>query len=477
MAVTQQPAGPLATHRAAEPAGGPLVMTVPLGFVWTAIGVGLPAVAVLLLWAAPRLAAGQFATPSVFALTHATTLGWGSMTIFGAAYQMSQTLLGRRLQGEQWIPWQFGVFAGGTAALVIGFLTGHLALLVAGGSAVAAAAWLFFFIMMRTARQLRLKSAAAGAAPGRAGAGTGAASPPGRARGRWVHGLAMALATLSFALLTAWGVLLALSLRFPFWPQLHADWRGLVVHVALGFGGWFGLMVMGVSYRLVPVIHGTRPVGEGRALTITLLMATSVALAVTGALAGWPWARRLAALLLAPAAALYAAEVLDLLRQRRRQAPDLNVTHWVAVVCYGLALAALGVAWALSWPAVRLAGPRPAVAAAVLFLGGWVTQAILGQLYKVTPFLMWYYRAFVPDVLAIPNLPDLYAPRAGRIALWATNAGVVALAAAIWLNRGDLARGAAWLFLAGALAASWLFAYSWVPAVLQGRLPFVWRRR
>ena len=511
----QQPA----TQRA-EPPGGPLVMTVPLWFVWTAIAVGLPAVALLLLLAAPRLAAANFANPAIFALTHAATLGWGSMTIFGAAYQMSQSLLGQRLQGERWIPWQFGVFAGGTTALVTGFLTGRLELLVVGGSGVTAAAWLFFLIMMRTARQLRRRAGTsvaasapadgvspfpdaasrktpgpghprvAGGAGMEAGAGrtegsgpaasrvTGAhKESPGRSRGRWVHGLTMALATFSFALLTAWGVLLALSLRYPFWPQLHVDWRGLVVHVALGFGGWFALMVMGVSYRLIPVIHGTRPVGERRALSVTLLVISSVALTVAGALAGWLWARRLAALLAAPAAVLYAVEVLDLLRLRRRRAPDLNVDHWVAVLLYGLVLAAMGVAWAAGLPAVRLAGARPAVAAAVLFLGGWVTQAILGQLYKVTPCLMWHYRSFVPDVVAIPNLPDLYAPRAGRFVLWATNVGVVALAAAVWQSSPQLARAGAGLFLAGALVASWLFGYSWVPAVLRGQLPFVWRRR
>ena len=468
-------ATPPSPTRPSEPPapGGPLVLTLPLTFVWLAVGVGLPAVALLLMAAAPRLAAAHFATAPVFALTHAATLGWGSMTIFGAAYQMSQTLLGQRLQGERWIPWQLALFTAGTVALVGGFLAGHLGALALGGSAVTVAAWMFVAIMTRTARQLRRRLASTPSPPGP----SPAPAPRGRARGRWVHGLAMALATVSFGLVTAWGVVLALSLRYPFWPQLHLDWRGLAVHVALGFGGWFGLMVTGVSFRLIPVIHGTRPVSERRALALTLLVAGAVALAVAGALGGWPWGRRLAALLTLPAAVLYAVEVVQLLAGRRRRSPDLNVDHWIAVLAYGLVLAGLAVAWAAGLPAIRQAGSRPAVAAAVLFLGGWVTQAILGQLYKVTPFLMWYYRAFVRDVLAIPNLPNLYAPRAGRFALAATNAGVVLVAAAVTWASAGLAQAGAALFLAGALAASWMFAYSWIPAVLRRRLPFVWRRR
>ncbi|HEY8487157.1 MAG TPA: hypothetical protein VIL11_07160 [Limnochordales bacterium] len=443
-------------------------MTVPLAAVWAAVALSLPALAALLVANAGRLAAGQFATPGVFALTHTATLAWGTLTIFGASYQMSQSLLGQRLAGDRWIPWQLAGFASGTLALIAGFHHSRLEWVVAGGILVVAAAWLFLAIMVRSTRALR-------AQPSRVRASV---SPPGaasadRRQGRWVHGLAMAAATTCLGLVTAWGVVLALALRYPFWPAVHRAWAGLAAHATLGLGGWFALMVAGVSFRLVPLIHGTRPVHERRALAVTLLLLAAVGLAVAGAPGPNQLLRRLAVAAALAAHAVYCLELHSLLKQRRRRTPDLNVHHWYAVMAWGWALAAMAVVWAALGPG---RWPAWAPAAATGLLGGWVTQAILGQLYKVTPFLMWHYRAYVPDVLAIPNLPDLYAPRAGRVALWATNLGMAAVVAATATGSPPVARAGAWLFAAGAACASWLFGYSWLGAVLRRRLVFTWRR-
>ncbi len=446
--------------------GGPLVLTVPEAFVWAALSLGLPAVAALLIQAAPRLASGLATTAPVFALTHAATLGWGSLTAMGAAYQMSQTLLGRRLGGERWIGWQLGAFALGSALLVGGFHRSDWRLLASGGTLVTASAWLFFVLIWRTARQLRRERLAATPPADLPDAALRRRAPGGRDTARYVHGLAMAVATTCFALVTAWGLLLAFSLRYPFWPGLHVQYRGLIVHAALGLVGWFGLLVVGVSYRLVPLVHGVREASERRGLAVVGLLVAALAAAVTGALASALWLVRLGAALLLPALTLYAVEVHHLLSRRRRRTPDLNVDHWWAVLAYGFALGLLAMAWALGWPLPRQA----AAAAGVLALGGWVTQAILGQLYKVTPFLMWHYRAFIPDVLAIANLPRLYAPRAGRFGLWATNLGTALVATGIWLRAPAPAVIGAWAFAAGSVAVSWLLGYSWIPAVLLGRL-------
>lgn len=445
-------------------AGGPLAMTWPLLAVWVAVAVSLPLLAILLVASAPRLAAATFATPSVLALTHAATLGWGTLTVFGASYQMSQSLLGRRLVGERWVPWQLGVFVAGALSIVAGFLSSHLTLVATGGSLVTLSSWAFMVIMMRSTRALRHRSHDTPTAP------------QDRSRGRWVHGLAMAVATTCLGLLTAWGVVLALSLRYPFWPELHQQWAGLVVHAALGLGGWFGLMVVGVSFRLVPLVHGTGPVPERRALTVTALLVVAVTLAVAGALSGVVALRRAAAALVPVVHVLYSRELVILLRQRRRESPDLNVHHWFAVMAWGTVISTLALAWALGGFRHGALATRLAVGAAVAFLGGWVTQAILGQLYKVSPFLMWHYRAFIADVLAIPTLPHLYAPRTGRLSLWATNLGMAGVVMAVLAGHPEVGQAGAAAFAVGALAASWLFGYSWLWAVAKGRLPFVWRR-
>src|SRR5207302_893991 len=160
---------------------------------------------------------------------------------------------------------------------------------------------------------------------------------------------------------------LAANMRWGFWPALFVDRRGLVVHLTLGLGGWFGLMVVGTFYRLVPLVHGARVAAPHRGWAILGLGVLAIGGVLTGAV------------------------------------------------------------WGL----------------------GWVTQAIIGQLYKITPFLMWYYRATIPDMLAIPRQPAPYNPRPGRAVLWLSNLGVAGLALGIWLAAAPVAEGGA-VLLAGA---------------------------
>ena len=435
--------------------GGPLAMTAAEAAMWWAVAVAMPVTAVLLVLAAPRLAAVRFLTAPVFALTHAITLGLGSTMIMGAAYQMSGALLGVRLWAQPWIPWQLGGFVLGTSALVGGFWTSRLEWLVAGGVVVTTAAWSFGLIMARTGAALRRRWAG------------------GRPRGG-VHGLAVAVSALSFALVTTWGLVLALGFRFPLWPSLYVDERGLLVHMALGLGGWFALMVVGVSYRLVPIVHGVRIADERRGMLIVSLLVSSVVLQATGSLVAAAWPLRASVVAASLAGPLYVWELVHLLRRRRRKSPDLNVDHWWALCAVTLALSATGLAWAAG-----LIGTRPperlGLAAGATFLLGFVVQAILGQLYKVTPFLMWYYRATVPDVLQIPQLPTLYAPPAGRAAFWLTNGGLALLVAGILSGATWAAQAGAWLYGAGLVTVAALLGYGWLPAVLTRRVPFRWR--
>ena len=446
------PGGPLAGAT-----GGPLMMTAAEAAMWWATAVALPAVAVLLVISAPRLAAARFLTAPVFALTHAITLGLGSTMIVGAAYQMSGALLSERLWTQRWVPWQLAGFIVGATALVAGFYTSRIGWLILGGSLVTVTAWGFGVIMARTGAALRRRGAA------------GQAGPQGR-----LHGLAMAISALSFGLVTTWGLVLALGFRFPVWPWLYIGHQGLLVHMALGLGGWFALMVVGVSYRLVPIVHGVRIANERRGMAIVALLVASLALQVAGALARSAWLLKAAVVAACLAGPLYVWELVYLLRRRRRRRPDLNVDHWWALCVVTVVLSATGLGWAAGLVSVR-PPERLALAAGVAYLLGWVVQVILGQLYKVTPFLMWYYRATIPDVLQIPNLPDLYAPKAGKVAFWATNGGLVLLVAGILTASTPLTQLGAWAYGAGLLAVAALLGYGWLPAVLTGRVPWRWR--
>ncbi len=55
---------------------------------------------------------------------------------------------------------------------------------------------------------------------------------------------------------------------------------------------------------------------------------------------------------------------------------------------------------------------RWGIAGVTFFLLGWMTLAVTGQAYKVTPFLMWYYRFHLGlPAIEVPRLAAPYWPR------------------------------------------------------------------
>ena len=142
---------------------------------------------------------------------------------------MAPALLGARVRAERCVPWQYGLFA---LTVIMGFTRGDFALVATGGLGVNLASWWFIALIASTIASAGIK--------------------------RYVVGPHIPVALLCFVLVLLWGTVLAANLRWAFWPALLVEHRGLVVHLTLGLGGWFWLMVVGTFYRLVPLIHGAR---------------------------------------------------------------------------------------------------------------------------------------------------------------------------------------------------------------------------
>jgi hypothetical protein len=429
--------------------GGPLAFTFGSWFTWTATGIALPTLGLLLLAAARPLAEGTYESLPVLAAAHIATLGWVTMTIMGAAMQMAPALLGGRVKGERTIPAQYAVFTASVLTMVVGFMRGAFVLVVVGGVGLNLASWWFLGLVVSVIRS--------------AGPRRSLVSP---------H---IPAAFMCFVLVLLWGTTLAANLRWVFWPALFVEHRGLIIHLTLGLGGWFGLMIVGTFYRLVPLVHGARVADPRRGWAILGCTVLAMASVVTGVFVGNGSLLRAAALLGAGAFVLFSMEVLHVLAHRRSRAPDLNVAHWYAVAASSVVLAAVGVAWSLGW--LGRDPQRLSEGIVVLFLLGWVGQAIVGQLYKVTPFLMWYYRATMPDVHAIPRQPAPYSPRPGRIAFILSNAGVVCLGAGIWTGASGLAVAGAVLWAVAAMVVAYVLAYRWIPPAVSRALVFEWRWR
>jgi hypothetical protein len=404
----------------------------------------MAAACLLLFWAglavaavSGLVAAGEWRSYPVLATNHLLTLGWGTLVALGALHQMFPALLGVSAKPGRAAAAHFALTAAGLLAVVLGLLATAPRWVATGGLVLVASALVFWAVLLRLIPRRR----------------------------RWPPAATGVVLSSGYLLWTvSWGALMALNWNFQFWPALYTH-LGLGVHAAVGLVGWFVQLVVAVSYYLLPRFTGVRGIPERRVVPLLWLLNASVALFVAAAVLGAPSAGRAGAFLLATAGGIYAFDLYRFLRGSRQQAPDLTNWHWWAIAAHTVVASAAGYLWAAgAWPTE---GRRLAAAVAVLLLCGWVTLALMGQLYKVTPFLMWYYRyARGLSAYEVPRLSAPYFPRWGVGAFVLTAPAGTLLAASVLVGSVGLARVAGLLFAAGCAVYASGIAVSWILAVL-----------
>ena len=389
----------------------PLAYMVMAMVAFVLAAVALPAVA-------PALA-GHYYHPRVLALAHTVTLGWITLTIVGATHQLIPIILKRPVASERLARWVLPVFALGVIGVV-----GHFWIAEWRGFVCSAA----------------LLAVAALAHVVNTGAGVVTAPSSFSARMVGVALAGLALTVLFGSALGAdrvWSILPG-----ALFPRLHA-------HVHLALLGFVLPMVLGVAAHAYPMfLHAPEPAGVGARVQLAGIVA-GVPIVVSGLLADLRPAVVLGALLVAAATLTHVSWVLWMVRARRGGALDWPLRFLLAGALALVPATAMGLALA----ADLLAGPRMALAYAVLALGGWASLTIVGMLLKIVPFLVWY-RVYAPLAgrSPVPVLAQL-SWRSGEAAAFALLVpGIVLLAAAVALGDVALIRMAGVAVALGALA-------------------------
>lgn len=402
---------------------------------------GLPVVAGFVAAAAPKLAVLQHRSMPALAANHLVTLGWGTMIAIGSLHQLLPAAAGVRREVSRIVPIHFAVHLSGVVLLAAGFLGKSVDLLVAGGSIVVVSILITLGVATSTLRQ----------------------------RTRWLPSLTYVVAALvCLGSVVAWGLLLVLNWKFVFWRVLLMP-MGLGVHLALGLIGWFVFLIIGVSYYLLPRFTALKDPGGAHAQTVFAGLAAGLGLLLVGVMTT-PWLTRAGVLLIGATGLLYTADLVRFSQVWTKQSPDLTRAHWQVIMAETAVLSIGAAAWALGM--LPGEGLRWGVAGVTLFLLGWVTLAIVGQAYKVTPFLMWYYRFHLGlSALEVPRLDAPYWPTAGvpPFLLLAVAGPLVSLGVLMANPNVCMAGGIA--FFSGALLFSFLLGYSWLPALWSGRRP------
>jgi cbb3-type cytochrome oxidase subunit 1 len=385
----------------------------------------------------------------VIAATHLFVLGWICSVIMGAMYQLVPVALETKLYSERLARWHFAFHVVGFVGMVCTFRVWNMKQVGHFGCVLAVGVGLFVYNMARTLWRVPKWNVTAAAVC---------------AALAWISlailsGLSVAAAKCTYesesnsteavgALLQGLRSVAGFVAHFNPVSTMHA-------HAHLGGVGFFTMLVVGVSYKLVPMFTLGELQSRRRAACSIALLNIGLAGSFVTILLHSPL--KLAfALVVVAALAVYGWELTAILRARKRRALDWGIKYFLTAMVLLLPLSALAVV--LSWPGLRQNTFTGQLENLYGFLGliGVISFAIIGMLYKIVPFLVWFgcYSRQVGRA-RVPSMADLYCVHLQAVGYWAYLAGLAVMSAAIVLSNatgvriggGFLALGVATLAL------------------------------
>ncbi|MHA6696219.1 hypothetical protein [Chryseobacterium sp. A321] len=298
----------------------------------------------------------HYFSPHLLAIVHMAALGWGTMIIFGASYQLLPVICERSLFSEKLALSSWALLLLGLLILVCSFWHYHTGwLMVSGGSLVVLAAVCYLINVLKTALLFRTYS---------------------------IQRLFMASSAFWLVFTTSVGVLLAYNLAFPYISRSHLDF--LKLHAHAGLAGWFLQLITGVSTKLVPMFLLGKSQKDRYLLGSFVLQNLALVLFLVD---GFFFGITLRVLFYAAIALLgiifWMLYLYDAFKNRLRKKIELLMKHtFVSMMVLLLSVTLIPVIYFTSSTSIAL------LYGTLLFMG-WITGIILGKTFKTLPFIVW----------------------------------------------------------------------------------------
>lgn len=356
---------------------------VPLRYMLTAPLFAMIAAVLVLLY--PESVTNRW-SPVMLAVTHLLVLGFAAMVMFGAVQQLIPVLAGVSLGHPNLV--SISLHAGlvlGVSCLSAGLFLSNATLTFL--ALVFLSATIVAFITTMILALLRSD-----------------ANP------HSIRGIRLAL--LSFLVSVAVGLYLTAGHSS---PDLILARNLTSLHFTWGLLGWIGLLVIAVSYQVVPMFQLTPKYPTAIVswlapfIFVSLILWSLVEFYWYGSLTN-TWTDQLPQVAIALGLLAFCLVTLWLQQKRRRKLPDVTLDYFrVALISMIIAIGA----WAL--PAPWLADHvNREVLIGVLLIVGFTMSVISGMLYKIVPFLIWLHLTNEIDMSErwqrnIPNMKQIIA--------------------------------------------------------------------
>ncbi|SFS83094.1 hypothetical protein [Sphingobacterium wenxiniae] len=372
----------------------------------------------LLLCFSAKEITGHYFNPHILAIVHTAALGWGTMVIMGAAYQLLPVICENELVSPRMAFLSYLFLTIGTCILVYCFWTFRTDwLMMVAGSSIVLSSYFYAYIIYRTA--------------------TDANKSP-------IYQYFLLISALWLCFTTTVGILLVINLSYTFIPRNHID--VLKLHAHAGIVGWFLLLICGVGAKLIPMFL----LGKSKK---TILLYVALILQNLGLILflvdGYfnPMGGRMLiyGALIALGTICWLIYLADTYQHRARKKVDVPMRH--AAFSIGSKILAFGMI------PVILLNPQTkwiALYGTLIFLG-WITALILGKTFKTLPFIVWNQRyKNLNGKLKIPMPKQLYSEEVVKIQYYLYSIAIVLLCLGIALDSSLLLQytGILWVLVA-----------------------------
>jgi hypothetical protein len=377
-------------------------LSVPLRFFLTAPLFGIAA-ALLMLIGGPEIFISRW-SPSMFALTHLITLGFISMAMIGAMQQLLPVLVGSPVKRPVLISSILhALMVVGLLLLSAGFLLDQQLLLTAAFLTLGVSIVLFLVVTLHCLFSAESKSDSV---------------------------TAMRLSVISLAIAISVGIAVGSGLTADVAISAGVTWAD--IHLGWALFGWVGLLFVGVGFQVVPMFQLTP--GYPKAVMNWLAKVIfSLLLIYSFTVLFWPDLASWLITMVIFCFSLFAVVTLSLQRQRRRRIPDVTLDYW------RLGMASILIATLLWLIRFVLPDDQTLSSALELVIGtvvlvGVVISLIIGMIYKIVPFLLWFHlQGRLDEYVKLPTMKQILPDQPARRQLHVHIAALLFLTAtAIW---------------------------------------------
>ncbi|WP_118193565.1 heme-copper oxidase family protein [Albibacterium indicum] len=309
---------------------------------------------VLMFIAADRFET-HFFKAETLALVHLAVLGWGTMIIFGAAYQLIPVIFGKKLYSSGLAYASFWFLLFGTLFLAFsfwGFLIGSP--MVTGGSMVLISIVLYNINVIQTSKRSDTS----------------------------IQRAFLIISGIWLLLTASIGLLLAVNLYIPFLPTSHME--VLKIHAHMGFVGWFLQLITGVSSKLVPMfLFGKSQKEFLLRASLVLQNIGLVGFVVDQGLFGSSPRMFVYFAIVVCGMATWFYYLVDVYRNRVKKKVDMQMKYTF------ISLLSLTAAIFIVPVLVFVSGNQWSILYGIFIILGWVSGIIFGKTFKTLPFIIW----------------------------------------------------------------------------------------